>query len=80
MSMLWVRGGVLTPDKRASLVWLLRVVLNTLERASQHGDLFAFVPEFYVETMVELCVAIRSYFSPTLPLQEFIGRYSNTLV
>lgn len=71
--MAWVRGAVYTTEKQADLVWLLRAVLETLELASQQGELFAFVPDFYLETMVELCSALRCYFSPTLPLEELAG-------
>lgn len=72
--MAWVRGAVYTTEKQADLVWLLRAVLETLELASQQGELFAFVPDFYLETMVELCSALRCYFSPTLPLEELAGK------
>lgn len=77
--MAWVRGAVYTTEKQADLVWLLRAVLETLELASQQGELFAFVPDFYLETMVELCSALRCYFSPTLPLEELAGKKNSGL-
>lgn len=78
--MAWVRGAVYTTEKQADLVWLLRAVLETLELASQQGELFAFVPDFYLETMVELCSALRCYFSPTLPLEELAGKKNSVFI
>ncbi|XP_046661819.1 E3 ubiquitin-protein ligase RNF123 isoform X1 [Homalodisca vitripennis] len=73
IGMAWVRGTVYTEERRNKLVWLLEAILETLKRASKKGDLFAFVPDFYLESMVEICTALRNYFSPTAPLEEING-------
>lgn len=68
--MAWIRAAVYTPEHQENLVWLLRIVLQTLEMASMRENLFSFVPDFYLDVLVELSVALRTYFHPTVPLEE----------
>lgn len=35
-----------------------------LQESSREGELFGFVPDFYVESLTEMCTALRLYFSP----------------
>lgn len=71
--MAWIRAAVYTPEYQENLVWLLRVVLQTLQMASRQENLFSFVPDFYLDVLVELSVALRTYFHPTVPLEEIPG-------
>lgn len=77
--MAWVRAAVYSTDKQSHLAWLLRVVLQTVKLASQDGQLFAYVPDFYLDSLVELCAALRTYVHPTAPLENIEG-YEDLLI
>ncbi|KAJ4433729.1 E3 ubiquitin-protein ligase RNF123 [Periplaneta americana] len=77
--MAWVRAAVYSADKQSHLAWLLRVVLQTVKLASQEGQLFAYVPDFYLDSLVELCAALRTYVHPTAPLENIEG-YEDLLI
>lgn len=36
-------------------------------------SLFAFVPEYHVDAMLELCNTLRLYMHPTVPVQQIPG-------
>lgn len=71
----WVRAAVYSPEKQAHLIWLLKIVIATLQTASSKGKLFSFVPEFYLEALVELTTALRNHFHPTVPLEGVEGNF-----
>ncbi|RWS07923.1 E3 ubiquitin-protein ligase RNF123-like protein [Dinothrombium tinctorium] len=58
----WINSTVLTASRRADIYWLLKLLLNTLDHASQSGCLFGFIPDYYIESCLNLCFAIRFYF------------------
>lgn len=58
----WINSSVLTHSKRMDIYWLLRLVLSTLENASASGPLFSFVPDYYIESCLNLCWAVRFFF------------------
>ncbi|GLH11947.1 E3 ubiquitin-protein ligase [Gryllus bimaculatus] len=68
--MAWVRAAVYSSEKQSQLAWLFRVVLTTMMEASKTDGLFSFVPEFYLETLVELCTALRTFLHPTAPIED----------
>lgn len=68
--MAWIRAAVYTSTKQADLIWLLRAILITLRKASREGEFFTFVPDFYIDSLVEISTALRTYFDPTVPLVE----------
>nr|CAD7194583.1 unnamed protein product [Timema douglasi] len=77
--MAWVRAAVFSPEKQSHLAWLFRVVLQTVKLSSQEGQLFSFVPDFYLEALVELCTALRTYLHPTCPIDNIEG-YEDLLI
>jgi Kip1 ubiquitination-promoting complex protein 1 len=68
-----VRAAVFSADKQSHLAWLLRVILQTVKLASKEGQLFAYVPDFYLDSLVEICAALRTYMHPTAPLENIEG-------
>lgn len=44
----WYRAVSLNKNKRNLLVWLLRWIINTIERSASEGQLFSFLPETYI--------------------------------
>lgn len=68
-----VRATVFSSDKQSHLAWLLRVILQTVKLASKEGQLFAYVPDFYIDSLVEICAALRTYVHPTSPLENIDG-------
>ncbi|KAJ9584194.1 hypothetical protein L9F63_021458, partial [Diploptera punctata] len=77
--MAWVRAVVYSTDKQSHLAWLLRVVLQTVKLASQDGQLFAFVPDFYLDSLIEICSALRNYLHPTSAFENIEG-YEDLLI
>ncbi|XP_075216165.1 E3 ubiquitin-protein ligase RNF123-like isoform X2 [Lycorma delicatula] len=71
--MAWVRAAVYSPEKQAHLVWLLKIVISTLQTASAKGKFLSFVPEFYLDVLVELTTALKNHFHPTVPIENIEG-------
>lgn len=68
--MAWIKAAVYSAEKQAQLAWLLKVVTLTLQTASQQGCTFSFVPDFYLETLSDLCVSLRAHVHPTAPIEN----------
>ncbi|KOX75498.1 hypothetical protein WN51_12242 [Melipona quadrifasciata] len=68
--MAWIRVTICSEEKQLHLTWLLKVVMLTLTNASLEGNMFSFVPEFYLQTLAELCVSLRNYMHPTIRIDE----------
>lgn len=69
----WLRASDLTEEKQNNLMWLLRTTLDAVKKSAAEGTLFSFLPDFYLESMVEICLTLRSYFPPTMPLENVEG-------
>lgn len=84
--MVWVASVIYSPSKQADIAWVLRVVLKTVEKASEYHKLFQYVPEFYIQTGVNTFNALQNYLHPTtnfqaIPdLQSLLSRYALFLV
>ncbi|KAF7990939.1 hypothetical protein HCN44_000744 [Aphidius gifuensis] len=76
--MAWVRAAVYSEKKQAQLAWLLNVVILTLKKASLEGNMFRFVPDFYLEALADLSVGLRNHLHPTAPIEKISG-YQNML-
>ncbi|XP_035827720.1 E3 ubiquitin-protein ligase RNF123 [Aplysia californica] len=82
----WVNRIIYSPNKQKDMVWLMKVVLKTVEKASKYQKLFQYVPEFYIETAVNTFNALRNYLHPTtsfhaIPdLPNILSRYASFLV
>ena len=57
------------------MYWVLQTVLRTIDRASEEGKLFAFVPDFYVDVCINTINAITGYFNPTVSYTSLSGKY-----
>ena len=58
----------LLQEKQQDLHWVLCCVLRSVHHAQDAGKLFAFMPEFYLETGIYLFQALWNYFMPlTMP-------------
>ncbi|ROT73610.1 E3 ubiquitin-protein ligase RNF123 [Penaeus vannamei] len=60
----WVLAAIHNEEKHNHLIFVMKVILSTLQESSREGELFGFVPDFYVESLTEMCTALRLYFSP----------------
>ncbi|XP_051159661.1 E3 ubiquitin-protein ligase RNF123-like isoform X2 [Leptopilina boulardi] len=76
--MAWVRAAVYTKEKQLQLSWLLKSILLTLRTASEEGDMFSFVPDFYLEALADLSLGLRSHVHPTVPIEK-IPQYREIL-
>lgn len=72
--MAWVQSCIYTPEKRSNLSWLLKAALLSLEKASAKENLFGFVPEYYVDTTIDICTSLKNHFHPTIPLDDLLGK------
>ncbi|XP_011305831.1 E3 ubiquitin-protein ligase RNF123 [Fopius arisanus] len=71
--MAWVRAAVYSREKQSQLAWLLNVVTLTLKKASLEGNMFRFVPDFYLEALADLSVGLKSHLHPTAPIENIRG-------
>lgn len=54
---------VFTYDRRQDIIWLLKIILQTLDSSSSSGCIFSYLPHYYLVTCLNLCTALRFYFS-----------------
>lgn len=84
--MSWVRAVVYSKSKQEDVAWLWKVALKTVEKASEFKLLFQYMPEFYIEIVLNAYNALKNYFHPTMPLDSIedypalIERYAKFLV
>lgn len=71
--MAWLISVVFSTRKQEDLAWLLGVTLRTMEKASKYGQLFQYIPEFYVETVLQSMYALHCYFNPIINMEEIRG-------
>lgn len=74
--MAWVRSAVYSPEKQAHLAWILRVTLKAMRDASDVGNLFSYVPEYYLDSLVGVATVLRSYMHPTVPFDNIEGMWT----
>ncbi|XP_076182356.1 E3 ubiquitin-protein ligase RNF123 isoform X2 [Ptiloglossa arizonensis] len=77
--MAWVRAIVYSEEKQSDLAWLLRVVTLTLNNAGNEGNLFSFVPDFFLEALANLYVSLRNQMHPTVRIEQ-IPNYQEMLI
>ncbi|XP_053971070.1 E3 ubiquitin-protein ligase RNF123-like [Hylaeus volcanicus] len=68
--MAWVRAVVYSEQKQSQLAWLLGVVTFTLKNSSKEGNLFSFVPDFFLEALADLFVSLRNHMHPTVRIEN----------
>ncbi|KAI1287430.1 putative E3 ubiquitin-protein ligase [Halotydeus destructor] len=59
----WINSTVLSNSKRMDICWLFRLLLNSLEHASSSGTLFSFIPDYYIDSCLNLAHAVRHFFA-----------------
>lgn len=79
----WYRAVALSKHRRNLLCWLLGSLFNTLRDASNEGNLFAFVPEFYLNVLPILLDTAMDFSFHDLNIQNDLSgikkpRESNT--
>jgi len=74
----WVKSVIFSKEKQEDLHWLLRCVLQTISSCQDTGKLFAFLPEFYIESAIYLFQALWNYFMP-LTSSGSVEGYETTL-
>ena len=68
--MAWVIAVTYSKPKQSDVEWLLRVVLQTLQKAAKYKLLFQYVPEYYVLTAINTYNALFNFFHPTVPFES----------
>lgn len=71
--MAWVRAAIFSQEKQKQLGWLLSVLMASVKASSNEGVLFSFLPEFYLDSLVEICSALRVLFHPTCSFEDIDG-------
>lgn len=68
----WYRSVALGEFRRNLLCWMLNAVVRTVKEASasEEGDLFAFVPEFYINTIPILLESVMDFSFHDLNIQN----------
>jgi hypothetical protein len=44
-----------------------------MKLASKEGQLFAYVPDYYLDSLVEICTALCTYIHPAAPIENIEG-------
>lgn len=73
--MAWVRAAIFSQEKQKQLSWLLHILIATLKVSSNEGVLFSFLPEFYLDSLFEICSALRILFHPTCSVDDIDGNF-----
>jgi len=47
-----------------------------MKLASKEGELFAYIPDYYLDSLVEICTALYTYLHPTAPIDNIEGTVS----
>ncbi|XP_064632637.1 E3 ubiquitin-protein ligase RNF123-like isoform X2 [Lineus longissimus] len=76
--MAWIIAVIYSQEKQADVYWLHKVVLRTIEVTDAKGSLLAFIPDFYVDVCVNTCIALRTFFHPTVPVMS-LPAYTESL-
>lgn len=71
--MAWIICVIYSADKQEDVHWLMLTILRTLDQASADGQLFGFVPDFYIEACINTYNALTSYFHPIIPYTRIEG-------
>ncbi|XP_018914363.2 E3 ubiquitin-protein ligase RNF123 [Bemisia tabaci] len=71
--MAWVRGVLYSDTKQSHIIWLLHVMITSVMNASATGPLYGFVPEYYLETIIQMMSVLKDYIYPSLPPEKILG-------
>lgn len=66
----WYRSVALGSGRRDLLCWLLSCVFRTLKTAANEGEMFAFVPEFYINVLPILLDTVMDFSFHDLNVQN----------
>ncbi|CAL8088738.1 unnamed protein product [Orchesella dallaii] len=69
----WVKSAVFTKERQIFVYQLLKTVLATLKSSTSEGVLFAFVPEHYISTLINLTWFLLTQMHPTVPHSSLVG-------
>lgn len=75
----WLMSMVFINTNESILEWILTVISNTVKHCSEtEGELFRFVPEFYIENLLGIVVILPDYTNETQQFENIItGNYSH---
>ncbi|KAJ8674034.1 hypothetical protein QAD02_005296 [Eretmocerus hayati] len=68
--MAWVKALIFSEEKQERLIWLLKTVVLTMKNASDSGNLFCFVPEFYLDVVGDLIAGLKAQMHPTVSVDK----------
>ncbi|KAK3585943.1 hypothetical protein CHS0354_038485 [Potamilus streckersoni] len=68
--MAWVIAVIYSESKQEDVAWLLGVAMKTVEKASMYKQLFQYMPEFYIEIVINTYNALKNYFHPTSSMEQ----------
>ncbi|XP_065316248.1 E3 ubiquitin-protein ligase RNF123-like isoform X2 [Gordionus sp. m RMFG-2023] len=67
----WIRIVVFSKEKQENVAWLLGAILRTINNAlSKGGNLYLFLPEFYLETCLNAFSDLKNNFHPTALMSD----------
>lgn len=74
----WLMSMTFINTNESILEWILAVISNTIKYCSEtEGELFRFVPEFYIDNMLGIVVMLSNYKNETQQFENVItGNYS----
>lgn len=54
---------VFASNRKQDIIWLLKIILQTLEQTSSSGCVFSYLPHYYLVTCLNLTTSLRFYFN-----------------
>lgn len=82
----WVRAVIYSKPKQQDVAWLMKAALKTVSKASKYKLLFQYMPEFYLDIVMNTHNALKNYFNAYVQFEslpeypDLIKNYADFLV
>lgn len=69
----WLMSMTFINTNESILEWILTVISNTIKHSSEtEGELFRFVPEFYIDNILGIVVILPDYKNETQQFENIV--------
>lgn len=69
----WLMSMTFINTNESILEWILTVISNTIKHCSENeGELFRFVPEFYIDNILGIVVILPDYKNETQQFENIV--------
>ena len=68
----WLIAVVFSKEKQEDVHWLLRCSLATMRKAIAHGNAYSFIPEYYIDVVLDAYKALTRFFAFVTPFEGIL--------